>query len=180
MLKSQNENVTIYIDYLVKCGEIGWLEFKSYSDELNQKNLIIAKLALLHPSHFKKMRLIGNINNKKSHLEKLQKQIQGERTYKKHPRGKNCQSKIIWGYECQFDNRHLVYDHKYPYSFGGPTDNANNRLILCHWHNMVKSNDIHCYDWDNLFKDYEVSRKIKDDIHWLDEQINKIITVFNL
>ena len=45
---------------------------------------------------------------------------------------------------------------------------------------MVKSNDIHCYDWDNLFKDYEISQKVKDDIHWLDEQINKIITIFNL
>jgi hypothetical protein len=180
MPNKQNEYVTIYIDYLNKCGKIGWLKFKSYSDELNQKNLIIAKLALLHPSHFKKMPLIGNVENKNSHLEKLQKQVQGERTFKQQPRRKNCQSKIIWGYNCPFDNRNLVYDHKFPYSFGGPTDNANNCLILCHWHNMVKSNDIHCYDWENLFEDYEFSLKLEDDIHWLDEQIDKIIRVFNL
>ena len=77
MLNKQNEYVTIYIDYLVKCGDIGWLKFKSYSDGLNDKNLIISKLALLHPSHFKKMPLIGNVENIKSHLEKLQKQVQG-------------------------------------------------------------------------------------------------------
>ena len=79
----------------------------------------------------------------------------------------------MWGYECPFPKSEKVLDHEFPYSLGGPTNNAFNKRILCKWHNMIKANDIHNYPWEKIFDEYNYYSK-NDMRHWIDEQIDKI------
>ena len=172
-------NVILTNKYLVCLRDslsIGW---KTYYDNLsefeNKEDYILGKLVLLHPEHFKKLK--PNIDKNKFTL--LQEKIQGNRSFNYSINHQNCSSIELWGYECPLHNEPLVWDHDFPYSFGGTTDNANNKRLLCRWHNMIKGNDIHTYKWEKLIKDYQYSNEYRS-IHWIDLQIEKIKKEFNL
>jgi hypothetical protein len=124
------------------------------------------KIALLHPNHFQFIGITG------TEINKIQEKIQGKRSFTSGHVSFKCSSIEIWGYECPFQNEILVLDHDYPYSFGGPTDNAFNKRTLCRWHNMIKGNDIHFYNWNQLFENYleSINNQRK---HWIDLQLEK-------
>ena len=103
-------------------------------------------LALIHPDHLKT--LDGD-------QQQIRTQIQGSRSFKEGLKTGKCQSELLWGYECPLKNAELQTDHLFPFSLGGPTT-GNNSMTLCKYHNMVKSNDIHCYPWEESQIRYEV------------------------
>jgi hypothetical protein len=171
-------NVDLTNKYLVCLRDSLRTGWKAYYENLcefeNQEVYILGKLALLHPEHYKKLK--PNID--KNSFALAQERIQGTRTFNYSFNRQNCTSKDLWGYDCPLHNEPLVWDHDFPYSFGGATDNANNKRLLCRWHNMIKGNDIHIYKWEKLFDDYQY-RNNQGSIHWIDLQIEKIKKEFN-
>ena len=66
----------------------------------------------------------------------------------------NCMYSKITGVECVFnsfpDMRGLYEaDHYWPHSLGGPSI-LDNRLILCKYHNGMKSNNVYSFDWKSF------------------------------
>lgn len=59
----------------------------------------------------------------------------------------DCRAEAIWGYPCKADRQSIEFDHRFPYTFGGPTEAAN-RLPLCRLHNSSKSSDVHLFSWE--------------------------------
>lgn len=62
-----------------------------------------------------------------------------------------CQAVEYTGVECVFNHLPRVRgkceaDHRWPNSLGGPSV-LDNRLILCRFHNSMKSNDVFGFDW---------------------------------
>ena len=72
-----------------------------------------------------------------------------------------CQAKEYTGIPCIFNEIPDIRgkcqaDHKWPNSLGGPSI-LDNRLILCKFHNGMKSNDISHFNWrtaPNWLKEY--------------------------
>ena len=63
-----------------------------------------------------------------------------------------CQARQYTGVDCVFNSMPGIRgkceaDHKWPNSLGGPSL-LDNRLILCRFHNGMKSNDISHFNWD--------------------------------
>jgi len=63
----------------------------------------------------------------------------------------DCQAEIYTQAPCAFNSNRILRgkvqaDHKFPASLGGPTM-LSNRLLLCSYHNQMKSNDISHLDW---------------------------------
>lgn len=172
-------NVILTNKYLVCLRDslsIGWKTcYDNLSEFENKEDYILGKLVLLHPEHFKKLK--PNIDKNKFTL--LQEKIQGNRSFNYLINHQNCSSIELWGYECPLHNEPLVWDHDFPYSFGGTTDNVNNKRLLCRWHNMIKGNDIHTYDWEALFIEFRYSSD-NNCTHWIDEQLMKIKHEFNI
>ncbi len=116
------------------------------------------KITMIHPDFIKSIHLPNHISH-----DNLIRDIQGKRLFKQE--NGSCQSKLLWGYECPYNNNLLCHgDHLFPYSMGGPTISAN-KLLLCHYHNMVKSTDIHLYPWEDKMNRFS----------WLDNHINNMI-----
>ena len=177
-MKVSNEWAMKYVEFLAQSFELGWLKFaKTHGEGLNFEEKIIFKLTLLHPEHY--FNLSGGKIDK-STFKKKQLDIQGKRLFPKASIKNNCECQKFWGYPCPFPNTVLYADHDFPYSLGGPTHNALNKKYLCRWHNMVKSNDIHVYDWKGLFNDYKYHFENEGLEHWIDQQLKKIIYYFNL
>lgn len=165
-----------YLSYLVDSFDKGWkLSYEEHSKNSNIDELVLSKLVLLHPTHF---RLFFPAFSKED-IDKLQFKIQGKRSFPIVSSRKKCCAIEIWGYDCPFTNEILVRDHDFPYSMGGPTDNAYNKKVLCRWHNMIKGNDIHTFNWQKLFEDYNYSQ-IEKRTHWIDSQLFAIRNEFNL
>ena len=161
-----------YLQFLIMTFNEGWIaSYNQIESQLNIEDSILLKISLLHPYHFNLNELNG------VELTKLQEKIQGRRSFLNTNSGAKCSSNEIWGYDCPFSHEILVLDHDFPYSLGGPTDNAYNKRILCRWHNMIKGNDIHTYNWSNLFEDY-LDLKITKRKHWVDIQIEKLEVEF--
>lgn len=176
------KNYTLkYLEYLKDFKKKGWINslkdvLSNNSDDI--ENIIISKLVLLNPLFYDELIL----HSKSTHINKQEKikKIQGRRIFKDINFGPiKCESKFFWGYECPFDDENKVIDHSFPYSLGGPTNNAFNRRVLCKWHNSVKSNDIHNYPWEKLFKDYLYLKKNQQK-HWIDIQVEKMMKEFNI
>lgn len=172
-----NNNTLKYLDFLLEFSGSNPIDYyekncivKTFTKKEIEKS-ITAKLAILHPQNFEKV--LGKRINK-DRFTQLQKEIQGPRNFMSQKNNINtCQSMDMWGYECPFPKSDKVLDHEFPYSLGGPTNNAFNKKILCHWHNMIKANDIHNYPWGKLFDEYDYYHKNKMQ-HWIDEQIENI------
>jgi hypothetical protein len=65
-----------------------------------------------------------------------------------------CQAKNYTGVECIFNSMPKIRgkcqaDHRWPNSLGGPSI-LDNRLILCRYHNGMKSNDISHFSWETV------------------------------
>ena len=164
-----------YVLLLSKSFNDGWL--KTYKGMVFEDNVIIQKITLLHPNHYKELAKLTNLNS--LGISARQFSIQGKRTFPEIREKTRCASKLFWGYDCPFSDIQMVSDHAFPYSMGGPTNNSHNKRILCKWHNMIKANDIHNYPWEALFKEYKYYEN-NNLIHWIDEQLNKIIKEFNV
>lgn len=164
-------------EYLKKLNAITTVGWKNHLNNLNGQNNedeIIHKISLLNPSMYKFINAI-----RESEFNQIQLRVQGNRTFQQRPFENKCESKTLWGYDCPIDSSVIVYDHDFPYSLGGPTNEAYNQRLLCRWHNMVKSNDIHNYDWEALFIEYKYFRD-QSRSHWIDEQLEKIKHEFNI
>lgn len=174
-----NNNTLKYLDFILEFSNSSPTDYyekncisKTFTKKKIEKS-IIAKLAILHPQNFEKH--LGKPISKDK-ITQLQKEIQGPRSFMTQRNNRNmnqCQSLDMWGYECPFPESDKALDHEFPYSLGGPTNNAFNMRILCKWHNMIKANDIHNYPWEKLFDEYNYYSK-NDMRHWIDEQIDKI------
>jgi len=178
MMNSNLAYVIQYVTLLAESIENGRVAFelKYSSRNIEDKIFIISKLVLLHPQHFNKLL---KIQQSKSTLESKLLKIQGPRNFEKTSLNSECQSKEIWGYDCPFKHEPKVLDHNFPYSMGGPTHPAYNKRILCRWHNMIKSNDIHNFNFEGLFIEYQMHTQ-NERKHWLDIQLEKITKEFNL
>lgn len=171
-------NYTItYLKSFKKVIEDGWMiSFKTIDNYCFEERIIL-KLVLLNPKT-----QISLVSNSAVNKEKIVKDkipiIQGPRTFTGKVQLPSCQAIDIWGYDCPFDQADLVNDHLFPYSLGGVTSDAYNLRVLCHWHNQIKSSDIHVYPWEKLFNEYAHYQKT-DQKHWIDEQIEKIMFHFN-
>ena len=176
-MDSDNIIAAQYVKLLSESIYIGWVNFEKKYESISFDNetLIISKLVLLHPIHFEEL---SNQQQSKLSIESKIINIQGNRSFSRSEIIVNCQSKQIWGYECPFINEPKVLDHDFPYSLGGPTREHNKR-ILCRWHNMIKANDIHNYNWQKIFKDYNFYKLQKRE-HWIDSQVLKIKKIFNI
>ncbi len=164
-----------YVNHLSVSFIVGWEKCrKSLETEKDTYELILKKLALLHPEHYYLI-----LKTETSRINSKIELIQGNRSFPQIDDTEKCQSEELWGYICPFTIENKVQDHEFPYSLGGPTNKAFNRRILCRWHNMIKANDIHNYPWEKLFNQYEYYIKTNR-VHWVDEQLNKIIKEFNL
>jgi len=173
-----NERCNYAASYLRNLNSISntcWQSQYKQLDKLSGYDQILHKLSLINPAVFKLIN--GNLNGIQS--SKIQERIQGSRTFKTKPITGKCESHRLWGYECPFDSPILVYDHDFPYSLGGPTNDAYNKRVLCKWHNMFKNNDIHNFDWTKLFFDFEHFKSTSRH-HWIDEQLEKIKNEFNV
>ena len=163
----------IYLEKLNVISQIGWRKHRDVLINLSGEEYVIHKLSLLNPSMYEYIDI-----SKSKQFDKIQECVQGPRSFKKTPMKRKCESKDLWGYDCPFNSNFFAFDHDFPYSLGGPTNEAFNKRILCKWHNMVKSNDIHNFDWKGLFEEYFYYQSQKR-IHWIDEQLNKLAFEFN-
>lgn len=169
-----HELILKYFKELEYCSKHGWKKQYDSLKSFHGMASLIRKMSLINPESFKN----ENIARRKG-TEEIQKLIQGPRAFKRHEIHHGCQAVEIWGYNCPFKSNDLVFDHDFPYSLGGPTSNAFNKKVLCRWHNMVKSNDIHNFDWEGLLKEYNYYQS-NGRVHWIDDQINKIKFELNL
>jgi hypothetical protein len=76
-----------------------------------------------------------------------------------------CQSVSYSGEDCVFNKYPSIRgvcqaDHRWPCALGGPYI-VDNRLILCRFHNVMKSSDISTYSWDIM-------------PNWILDQLNRI------
>ena len=146
----------MYLRALEQLIRFSWIDsFKHFTGgELD----IFSRLAMLHPIHLDDIGL-------PSYMERnnVMARVQESRCFT-GPGNGSCQSNLLWGYDCPFTDAPMHQDHLFPYSLGGPTTGAN-RVILCRFHNMVKTNDIHCYPWENTEIYCEP---------WVDAQIHKL------
>jgi len=168
ILEYRNYMSEKYIRFLSDSFNIGWeKQYQKINKKISIEDELVLKLTLIHPFHLKD--LIPDINKRK--IKQLQ--IQGKRIFDTKV-FKKCESEKFWGYQCPFPNDNLVADHAFPYSLGGPTKGVNLRC-LCKWHNMVKSNDIHCYPWEDLVKCYTNNKE-----HWINNQIDVFVQKCNI
>jgi hypothetical protein len=152
-MTARTKSAADYLKALESSLRQGWL--KSFN---GGAKTIFEQLALLHPEHLAELDLPSHRN-----VESLQRLLQGARAFATPLGGNCCQSRLLWGYNCEL-NGEIQQDHLFPYSLGGPTL-AQNRVFLCKYHNMVKSSDIHCYPWE------AVDEWAKP---WLTAQINRL------
>ncbi len=136
---------------------------------------VLLKLALSHPDIY--VPILSKKSN--SSPSQIQEVIQGKRSFNPTFHAENCSSKELWGYDCPWLSEPLELDHDFPYSMGGPTDSACNKRVLCSWHNRLKGNDIHVYNWVQLFDEVKYHRESNRE-HWIDQQFKKILYEANL
>jgi hypothetical protein len=154
-------------------GFIGLLHRIKSSKSLREETLF--KLVLLHPAIY-----LPVVSKKTAATPtEIQELIQGKRAFSSSFHETICSSKELWGYDCPLFSEPLVLDHDFPYSLGGATDSAMNKRVLCRWHNMLKGNDIHVYDWKKLFEDVTYYKQIGRE-HWIDKQFTQILYQANL
>jgi hypothetical protein len=92
-------------------------------------------MALLHPGHYQAY-FSGSEDPR------------GKRTFPSAEFHDACQAQLVWRYPCPLtDQEPKVSDHIFPWSLGGPTV-AQNRVMLCRWHNEVKAGDVHLFPWE--------------------------------
>jgi len=142
-----------YLQALEKSLKKGWR--LSYQGE---RDTVYSKVALLHPYHLKDIDLPEHLT-----IESIQHSVQGARKFGPKVGNSTCQSSMLWGYECKLGGD-IQQDHLFPYSLGGPSLGTN-RIYLCHYHNMVKGSDIHCFPWESTEMWIEP---------WLDSMIEKL------
>lgn len=123
-----------------------WLESfkKSYENGPSRDNLPIL-LALIHPDFYMKGEVhlgrdLGWSNNPNFSAGILTTD--------------RCQSHEYTGVPCAFNNHPSIRgkcqaDHRWPSSLGGPST-IENRLLLCKYHNSMKSNEISHYSWNHV------------------------------
>lgn len=75
--------------------------------------------------------------------------IRGSRQFPYAPRRRSqqCWARLVWGYECPYQNA-INIDHAWPFALGGRST-ADNGVFLCEIHNRAKSDDVHAYQWDS-------------------------------
>ena len=181
IIEIRNHSSRKYVEYLSQSFSKTWKVSHDELKNINNKNdFILSKLALIHPQHYYSL-FPQNIQLSKveDYFNLKIEKIQGKRSFSYRMTNEKCQSETLWGYSCPLTTETLASDHLFPFSFGGPTNNAINRKTLCRWHNMIKSNDIHCYPWEILFEQYEYYQN-GNRLHWIDEQLTKILKEFNL
>lgn len=177
MSLSNNSYAALYVKLLSESINIGWINFEEKYNSIKPdiEILIISKLVLLHPKHYEELL---SLQQSKLSIEYKINNIQGKRSFARTDITESCESKYIWGYDCPFTNEPKAFDHDFPYSLGGPTKDFNKR-VLCRWHNMIKANDIHNYNWIKIFKEYNYYKQ-DNRVHWIDSQIQIIKTAFNI
>jgi hypothetical protein len=123
-----------YLEALARTFQSDWLDlYQQYKE--GQLPLTDA-MALAHPENYPELH--DGID------------IRGERAFPplRHPHGLRCESALIWGYTCGLDPAGaLAADHLFPWAMGGPTV-ATNQVMLCRYHNLVKTSDVHVYPWE--------------------------------
>lgn len=175
-VSSRFEVAQRYLLKLVECNQRGWQNsYNSIKGKEYTEDVVLTKLALLHPMLYLSL-LPEERHNKATNF---QEKIQGKRIFTLPSKEIKCSGIELWGYECPLLSEPLVMDHDFPYSLGGPTDNALNKRVLCRWHNMIKGSDIHIFNWEKLFADIRFSH-INKRPHWIEQQLDKIIYEANL
>jgi len=92
------------------------------------------KYALLHPELYRDLVRVEDILGQRS--------FSGSGIQS----GLRCMCDQLWGYRCDFSDRPIHQDHRFPYALGGAT-NPGNLLMLCDVHNLAKGHDVHIYPW---------------------------------
>lgn len=122
-----------------------WMNhFNLIKDSLDDLNNLPTMLALIHPEFCAK----NGINFKTN--DNLQLIVKANFTDGiRHT--DSCQFENISGYKCIYEKirgrEKVQADHFWPNSLGGPSI-LENRLLLCKYHNSMKSNNISSFKWD--------------------------------
>lgn len=96
---------------------------------------LVRAVALVHPAHYEglaKMEVICGPRNFPGEVGQARME---------------CRAELLWGYRCPLSRPKIVLDHLFPYALGGPTI-AENKLLLCDTHNLMKGSDLHVYPWE--------------------------------
>ena len=113
-------------------------------------------LALIHPDfYFKGGVALGSQLDRRNNTNFSGNMLSTDR----------CQAQEYTGSPCVFNTMPFARgkcqaDHRWPSSLGGPSI-LDNRLILCKYHNGMKSNDIAHFNWSRL-------------PNWLDSYLSKL------
>ncbi|MCU5429941.1 HNH endonuclease [Bacillus cereus] len=134
-----------------------WIKYyKSYTSDGLHIEMLPQLLTLIHPDFYTKQ----NISFKQN-LEFESKSAFTNGIIKTT----HCQSHRLTGINCAFNafpemRGKCEADHIWPNSLGGPSI-LDNRLVLCRYHNGMKSNDISKFPWNQMPS-------------WLDGYLNRI------
>ena len=123
-------------DYLAGVASPPWQDWHEGFAEFRAGRLSVTRAVLLaHPMWLRtpnrRERIYGSRRFGRSGISSLQA----------------CSAITVWDYACDLDEP-IEFDHRFPYSFGGPTV-AENRLSLCRVHNATKGSDVHLFDWSD-------------------------------
>ena len=130
---SRIESARQYVSALHKSYTLEWLD--QYSQYQQGRLSTEGTMALLHPNHYQ------------GHFAK-QEDPRGKRIFSGSEFNAACQAELVWNCPCPLPNDEpKVSDHIFPWSLGGPTV-AENRVMLCRWHNEVKAGDVHLFPWE--------------------------------
>jgi hypothetical protein len=123
-----------YLEALERSFQSNWLA--SHDLYTARKLSLFDSFALAHPAHYEGLDTRGTVRGPRPFGEEVA------------IGSLQCRSEQFWGYPCsQSGVQHLVADHFFPYSLGGPTV-VSNKVYLCKLHNQMKSNDVHLYPWE--------------------------------
>ena len=153
-----------YLTFFDKREEYDWMDLYNKYKKREIDNY--ESMILVHPKFF--CRFIEDYDD---HEEKILKELTIHETNNfkdiRQERYRSCQSNLIWGYNCpinHFDDSQIQFDHFFPRSFGGPTDEGElNKILLCKFHNRdLKGADIHLYPWEEEIPE------------WFNNQVRKV------
>lgn len=123
-----------YLQALARTLRLDWLD--AYRQYTEGTLTLPESLALVHPECYPELQ--DGVD------------VRGDRAFSpiRNKHGLRCRSDLVWGYWCNLDTDPvLAADHLFPWSMGGPTVSTN-QILLCRYHNLVKSSDVHVYPWE--------------------------------
>jgi len=124
-----------------------WIDkFDTLSNSLHIEDLkaLPSLLALIHPEFYFS-------HTGRSIIANIPWKTNGSNFYNGISKVDNCKSEVLNGKKCEFNDFPEIRlkchaDHVWPNSLGGPSI-LDNRLILCRFHNTMKSNSINYFNW---------------------------------